>query len=115
NINKVPLKENHIYIKAKENATGDFEIAPDFSQSDYKLEKNINDSLRTTWTTIRKKAIFKEFRWNGNLDDNIINPEENKDYIYPFEFIDESNNTYIPFGEDWDDFSIELKKLMVLF
>ena len=115
NINKVPLKENYTYIKAKENATGDFEINPDFAQSDYKLEKNLSNSLRTTWTTIRKKAIFKEFRWNGNLDDNIINPEENKDYIYPFEFIDESNNTYIPFGEDWDDFSIELKKLMVLF
>ena len=83
---KIPLKDNHIYIKAKENAKGDFKIYPGYIQSDYRLEKSVNNS-RTTWTAIRDKSIFKEFRWNGSDNDNIINPEEDKDYIYPIEFI----------------------------
>lgn len=30
NINKVPLKENYVYIKAKENAKGNFIINPSY-------------------------------------------------------------------------------------
>ena len=110
NINKVPLKENHTYIKAKENATGDFFIEPEYSQSKYRLIKNTNDLKRTSWITYRDKEIFKDFRWNGNENDKIIIPEKDKDYIYPIEFINEKNETYIPFGEDWDEFSLSLKK-----
>ena len=106
---KVPLKDNHIYIKAKENAKGDFKIYPGYIQSDYRLEKSVNNS-RTTWTAIRDKSIFKEFRWNGSDNDNIINPEENEDYIYPIEFIDENDKIYKPFGEDWNQFTFSLTK-----
>ncbi len=110
NVNKVPLKENHTYIKAKENATGDFIIEPEYSQSDYRLIKNTSDQQRTSWITSRDKEIFKDFRWNGNENDKIVTPEKGKDYIYPIEFINEKNETYIPFGEDWDEFSLSLKK-----
>ncbi|MCR1951295.1 cell wall-binding repeat-containing protein [Clostridium sp. DSM 100503] len=110
NINKVPLKENHVYIKAKENATGNFVINPSYSQSDYKLQKNISDSYRTTWTAIREKNIFKDFRWTGITEDKILVPEEDKDYIYPIEYINEEDKDYIPFGEDWGDFTVTLRK-----
>lgn len=106
---KVPLKDNHIYVKAKENTKGDFKIYPGYIQSDYRLEKSINDS-RTIWTAIRDKSIFKEFRWNGSENDNIIKPEEDKDYIYPIDFIDENDKIYKPVGEDWNQFTFTLTK-----
>ena len=108
-INKISLKENHLYIKAKENATGNFTIDPDYSQSDYILQKNSNDSQHTTWTTIRNKKIFKSFSWKDS-NGSIINPENTTEVIYPIQYVDENDEVYTPFGEDWDDFSATLTK-----
>ncbi|MCR1951298.1 DUF5011 domain-containing protein [Clostridium sp. DSM 100503] len=110
NINKVRLKENHIYIKAKENATGNFIIEPDNSQSDYVLEKDSNNLQRTTWTTIRNKAIFKDLMWSGNIDNTIIDPGNTSEVTYPIEYINEKDEVYTPFGEDWIDFAATLEK-----
>ncbi len=96
NINKVPLKENYVYIKAKENAKGNFIINPSYSQSDYKLNKNTSNSYRTTWIAIREKNIFKDFRWTEIAEDKILLSEEDKDYI--------------SFGEDWVYFAVTFRK-----
>lgn len=109
-INKEPLKDNHTYIKAKENATGDFVIEPEYSQSKYKLEKNHNNSSRTTWTAISNKEIFKKFQWTGNENDEILNPDYSVEYLYPIKYINEKDDVYTPFGEEWNEFSATLTK-----
>ena len=84
-IEKVDLIENHTYIKAKENVSGNFVIDPEYYQGDYKLEKKSDNLNGTTWTTIRDKNILKEFKWVENLDNTIINPEKGKEYLYPIQ------------------------------
>ncbi|MDY2632835.1 MAG: DUF5011 domain-containing protein, partial [Clostridium sp.] len=109
-INRVPLKENHLYIKAKENATGDFIINPQYNQSNFRLERNDNDLQRTTWTAVKDKDIFKDFIWIGNSNDIIPIPENTDDYLYHVKYINEKDESYIPIGDDWNEFIVTLEK-----
>ena len=106
---KISLEEGTTYIRAKENATGNFIIRPKYYQSDYRLEKNISDNNCTTWTTVRDKVIFKDVKWKDG-EDVILNPSYGQEYIFSYECIDENDQVYVPFGEDWDDIFITLTK-----
>lgn len=100
----IPVKENATYIKAKQNATGTFKLNGNY-YANYVLEKNENNQLRTTWTVVRNKSVFKELRWNGG-NNVILKPEQYKEYLFPYEFIDANGQTYIPSGDDWDDITM---------
>lgn len=107
---KLLFEEDVTYIKAKENATGNFIIEPRNEQRYYKLIKNTNDEGYTTWKTVRYANDFKEVRWVEEDDNVILNPKEYEYYYFCFDFINNKDEVYEPVGVDWDDITITLTR-----
>ncbi len=107
--NIIPLKENNTYIRARANASGNFIIKPKYEQLKYELVKNIDDNSYTTWTTIRNTEIFKDLRW-ANEEKVIINPSETEEYSIYYELINDKDEAYLPFGEEWNDINVTLTR-----
>ena len=103
------LTDNHKYIKAKANSSGEFIIESDINEN-FRLEKNLNDNNRTTWTARRNIEKFKDFKWDDEPN-KIINPSPNEEYEFPIKFINEDGKQYIPYGDDWYDFEFTVKKV----
>ncbi len=79
--------------------------------ANFTLEKK-QDTNQTTWTAVRSKNKFKDFKW-GYASDKIINNQETDDGwipIQPIEFINSNDKQYIPYGEDWNEFEFKLTK-----
>ena len=108
-VETILLQDNATYIKAKENATGNFIIEPKFEQRYYDFIKNTNDEGYTTWKTFRDINAFKEFRWVNNDDDVILNPEA-KCYNFYFNFINSNDEVYETVREDWEDVTVTLTR-----
>lgn len=109
-IYREPLKDGHEYIIAKENASGNF-TSNSSLYNNFTLEKNQNNN-QTTWTAVRTKNEFKDFKW-GYSSDKIINSQETDDgwlQIQPIEFINVNDKQYIPDAEEWDEFEFKLTK-----
>lgn len=102
------LTDNHQYIKAKSNSSGEFIIESDINKN-FRLEKNLNDNNRTTWTARRNIEKFKDFEWDAGHDE-IINSSPDEEYEFPIKFINEDGKQYIPYGDDWDEFEFTVKK-----
>lgn len=109
-IYREPLKDGHEYITAKANSSGNFTSNSDL-YNNFTLEKKQNNN-QTTWTAVRTKNEFKDFKW-GYASDKIINSQETDDGwlpIQPIEFINVNNKQYIPYDEEWDEFEFKLTK-----
>lgn len=102
------LEDNHEYVRGKLNSRGEFKIDP-YVHDNFKLNKNSNNNY-TTWTAIRNKEIFKDFEWDEK-NNTIINSSSLEEHIFPIRFINDNNNLYIPYGEDWDEFEFTLEKV----
>lgn len=109
-VETILLQDNATYIKAKENATGNFIIEPKFEQRYYNLIKDTNDQGYTTWKTFRDINVFKEFRWVNDNDNVILDPEAWEDYYFDFELINSKDEVYDPAREDWEDITITLTR-----
>ena len=109
-IYREPLKDGHEYIRANKNSSGNFTSNSDL-YNNFKLEKK-QDTNQTTWTAVRNKNEFKDFKW-GYASDKIINSQETDDGwipIQPIEFINSNDKQYIPYDEEWDEFIFKLRK-----
>ena len=108
--NILELNENHTYVKAKENASGDFKIYPKSYQKGLKLVKDNSNSFYTTWTVVEKDTTFRDFRWSDSYNENIVDVREGDCYIYEIDFINKYNEVYLPREEDLEEFLATLKK-----
>ncbi len=109
-IYREPLEDGHKYITANENSSGNF-TSNSGLYDNFTLEKK-QENNQTTWTAVRNKNEFKDFKW-GYASDKIINGQETDDGwlpIQPIEFINVNNKQYIPYDEEWDEFEFKLTK-----
>lgn len=86
------FKNNHEYVIAEGNVTGDFTIKGSIYDN-YELQKRVENNS-TIWTAVRIDRALKELRWVGG-ENKIVNPRDGV-YSYPIEFIDDEGESYKP-------------------
>ena len=110
---KVPnshfLKQNHPYLKADANSTAQLIINPNKGQEHLKLTVQESvDNGRKSWSVLGDiSQNMKDFKFlEGSTQ--LIDPETVVEYVFPIEYINEFDETYVP--DDLDEFEFSLIK-----